>query len=149
MTEGKKRKTKQTADEWDAEIGRKMRQRRRQLKMSQKALGKKIGVSYQQVQKYEIGRSRISVGLLMRLAEYMEISPSYFFGCLWREDVGDYTDRYVMALDEALIGAKGANDNLGEAVRTMTECRKDIMASRPRRRHRRDFLDGDGDGDLV
>ena len=63
----------------DKVVGRRMRARRRQLGLSQQALGDALGVSYQQVQKYEQGVSRIGAGRLQQLAEILNVPVSVFF----------------------------------------------------------------------
>src|SRR5262249_42097401 len=66
-------------DAGDAEIGRRLRARRLQNRMSQGELGALVGVTFQQLQKYETGVNRISAGRLHRIAEILEIPMSYFF----------------------------------------------------------------------
>ena len=56
-----------------------MRARRRQLGLSQQALGDALGLSYQQVQKYEQGISRIGAGRLQQLADVLNVPVSVFF----------------------------------------------------------------------
>jgi transcriptional regulator with XRE-family HTH domain len=63
----------------DKMVGRRMRARRLQLGLSQKALGDALGISYQQVQKYEKGVSRIGAGRLQQLAEVLNVPVSVFF----------------------------------------------------------------------
>jgi transcriptional regulator with XRE-family HTH domain len=63
----------------DKVVGRRMRARRRQLGLSQQALGDALGVSYQQVQKYEKGISRIGAGRLQQVAEILNVPISVFF----------------------------------------------------------------------
>jgi len=63
----------------DKVVGRRMRARRRQLGLSQQALGDALGISYQQVQKYEQGVSRIGAGRLQQLAEILNVPVSVFF----------------------------------------------------------------------
>jgi transcriptional regulator with XRE-family HTH domain len=63
----------------DQEVGRRLRIRRLQLGMSQQSLGTSIGLTFQQVQKYEKGMSRISAGRLHEIARVLEIPISYFF----------------------------------------------------------------------
>jgi transcriptional regulator with XRE-family HTH domain len=50
----------------DAKVGRRVTLRRRQLKISQTALGKAVGVTFQQIQKYESGKNRIPSGRAAR-----------------------------------------------------------------------------------
>ena len=47
--------------------------------MSQQALGKDLGVSFQQIQKYEKGTSRISAGRLFEMAKLLGVTVNYFF----------------------------------------------------------------------
>jgi transcriptional regulator with XRE-family HTH domain len=63
----------------DKVVGRRMRARRRQLGLSQQALGDALGLSYQQVQKYEQGVSRIGAGRLQQIAEILNVPVSVFF----------------------------------------------------------------------
>jgi len=48
--------------------------------MSQTELGKRIGVTFQQVQKYEKGANRVGAGRLTRIATVLEVAVSTFFG---------------------------------------------------------------------
>lgn len=68
------------ADNRDAEVGRRIRSRRLGQKLSQTDLANKIGVTFQQVQKYEKGVNRVGAGRLERISEALEVPPSYFFG---------------------------------------------------------------------
>ena len=63
----------------DEVVGRRMRARRRQLGLSQQALGDALGISYQQVQKYENGVSRIGAGRLQQVAKILTVPVSFFF----------------------------------------------------------------------
>lgn len=63
----------------DNELGHRIRLRRIQLRMSQTELGKALGVTFQQVQKYENGKNRISAGRLKVLAETLEVPIPFFF----------------------------------------------------------------------
>lgn len=69
----------------DSHVGKRVRRRRIELGMSQKALSEVIGVSYQQVQKYERGANRIGAGVLWILSKALDVEPSYFFGELGPE----------------------------------------------------------------
>lgn len=63
----------------DALVGARLRSRRKQLKMSQERLGKEIGVSFQQVQKYENGTNRIGAGRLAEISKVLDVPVAYFF----------------------------------------------------------------------
>ena len=68
-----------SVDARDAEIGRLVRSRRQELGLSQSDLAERIGVTFQQVQKYENGSNRISIGRLARIAEALDVPPTFFF----------------------------------------------------------------------
>jgi DNA-binding XRE family transcriptional regulator len=63
----------------DKVVGRRMRARRLQLGLSQQAIADALGISYQQVQKYENGASRIGAGRLQQLAEILNVHVAVFF----------------------------------------------------------------------
>lgn len=66
--------------ETDKEIGRKIKLLRRSRGLSQIELAGKIGVSFQQVQKYEKGSTRISVARLQEIAKAIGVNISVFLG---------------------------------------------------------------------
>ena len=67
------------ADSRDAEVGRRVRSRRLECRLSQTELADRIGVTFQQVQKYEKGVNRIGAGRLQRISEALEVPISFFF----------------------------------------------------------------------
>jgi transcriptional regulator with XRE-family HTH domain len=64
------------------DIGSRVRERRRDLKMTQKQLAEAVGCTFQQIQKYESGRSKLSVQTLLKICSYLRTNPSYFFSGL-------------------------------------------------------------------
>ena len=63
----------------DIHVGSRVRLRRRLLGMSQTDLGKALGLTFQQVQKYERGANRISASRLYQLSQILGVPVSYFF----------------------------------------------------------------------
>ena len=63
----------------DKHIGYKLKLRRVDFGMSQEALDEKVGLSFQQIQKYEKGANRISVSRLFELTRILEVDISCFF----------------------------------------------------------------------
>jgi transcriptional regulator with XRE-family HTH domain len=63
----------------DVHVGQKIRARRIYLKMSQTELGDAIGLTFQQVQKYEKGMNRVGASRLQQISEALGVSPFYFF----------------------------------------------------------------------
>lgn len=62
----------------DEDVGRRLRTRRLEMGKSQTELANAIGVTFQQIQKYEKGRNRIGAGRLARICEALEVPASYF-----------------------------------------------------------------------
>ena len=63
----------------DIGVARRVRLRRSALGITQTAMARQIGVTYQQFQKCEKGANRISSGRLWRIAEILRVTISYFF----------------------------------------------------------------------
>ena len=63
----------------DVYVGVRVRQRRTLLGMTQTNLGDALGLTFQQVQKYERGTNRIGAGRLYDLARVLDVSVEYFF----------------------------------------------------------------------
>jgi transcriptional regulator with XRE-family HTH domain len=73
------RSRKRTSPEIEKEIGGLVRVRRLARDMSQEQLGERLGVTFQQVQKYENGANRISASRLAEIADALEVPITYFF----------------------------------------------------------------------
>ena len=69
----------------DVHVGARLRQRRTLLGMSQTTLGEAIGLTFQQVQKYERGANRISASRLFALSRVFDVPVEYFFDDMPRE----------------------------------------------------------------
>ena len=63
----------------EKEIGARIRNRRMELGLTQVQLAGKLGLSYQQIQKYETGLNRISAGRLHQISRLLFINTNYFF----------------------------------------------------------------------
>lgn len=63
----------------DQHVGRRVRARRGELNLSQPALAEKVGITFQQLQKYENGKNRVSAGRLYELARALETNVPYFY----------------------------------------------------------------------
>ena len=67
-------------DPVDLSIGARIRLRRKSLGLTQSALGDRIGVTFQQVQKYERGANRVSGSTLVAVAKALETSVAWLTG---------------------------------------------------------------------
>jgi len=63
----------------DRHVGRRVQEKRLGLGLTQTALAKAVGVSFQQVQKYEKGANRVSASKLFEIAEFMKVDIPFFF----------------------------------------------------------------------
>jgi transcriptional regulator with XRE-family HTH domain len=63
----------------EIEMGKKIRLRRVEQRLSQSDLGEKLGVSFQQVQKYEKGVNRVGATRLQQIATALDVSVSFFY----------------------------------------------------------------------
>ena len=82
--------------EIDIEAGKLLRFARQQRRMSQDQLAKEIGVTFQQIQKYEKGRNRMGASKIWEFSQALSVPPGYFFPTtnhaapkLSKEDVAD------------------------------------------------------------
>jgi transcriptional regulator with XRE-family HTH domain len=66
--------------EADLDIGARLRTARLAAGLTQERLGKKLGITFQQIQKYEKGANRLSGSRLVQAAEAVGVTPAYFFG---------------------------------------------------------------------
>ena len=71
---------KRRAGSEDVEIGRKIRALRLQRGLSQTSLADGIGLTFQQVQKYEKGTNRVSAGRLQKIADMLDSPVTFFYG---------------------------------------------------------------------
>lgn len=63
----------------DIHVGSRVRLRRTMLGMSQEKLGEALGITFQQIQKYEKGSNRIGASRLQRISEVLNVPVSFFF----------------------------------------------------------------------
>ena len=112
---------KQTTDV-DRLVGLRITALRKARGLSQTALGTAVGVTFQQVQKYEKGQNRVGAGRLREIARLLEVPVSVFFE---ESEAGDGTQ------DEAFgfLGAHGASDLLRAYAQIHdAQMRRDVLA---------------------
>jgi transcriptional regulator with XRE-family HTH domain len=86
----------------DTHVGQRVRMRRLLANMSQVELGSELGVTFQQVQKYEKGTNRIGSSRLHRISQVLEVPVSFFF-----EDVAG--QKRTAALPDYLVRFMGTS----------------------------------------
>ncbi len=83
-------------DPIDIHVGSRVRLRRTLLGMSQEKLGDALGLTFQQIQKYERGANRIGSSRLFKLSQILDVPVSFFF-----EDMPEEVERASRGLAEA------------------------------------------------
>ncbi len=63
----------------DVHVGKRIRHRRWMVGMTQQQLAEKVGIKFQQIQKYETGMNRVSASRLWDIAEAVDVPISFFF----------------------------------------------------------------------
>lgn len=66
-------------DDFDLQLGRRLRRRRQLLGLTQQALGDLCGLRFQQIQKYETAANRMSAAMVGRLAQALGVPAGYFY----------------------------------------------------------------------
>ncbi len=88
----------------DIFIGKKIRLKRKMLKMSQKILGQHLGVTFQQIQKYENGLNRVSAGRLKEIADILNVPVSFFYADILTKPQPPYPyDEIASSTEEYLL----------------------------------------------
>lgn len=129
-------------NEVDVHVGSKVRIRRKVLGMSQEKLGEALGVTFQQVQKYERGANRIGASRLWKLHLVLNVPTAFFFEGL--ED-GLFQDEDATEETNVVIDFINSTDGISFAK---------IINKIPKLQRRR-FLEmgrvlaGEADGDLL
>ena len=63
----------------DVHVGKRIRHRRWLVGMTQQQLAERVGIKFQQIQKYETGANRVSASRLWDIADALDVSVSFFF----------------------------------------------------------------------
>ncbi|WP_375668879.1 helix-turn-helix domain-containing protein [Bartonella sp. MR168JLCBS] len=88
----------------DLFVGKKIRLKRKMLKMSQKTLGQHLGVTFQQIQKYEKGLNRVSAGRLMEISDILNVPLSFFYAdILTKQQPPYHHDEIASSTEEYLL----------------------------------------------
>jgi transcriptional regulator with XRE-family HTH domain len=99
-------------DPIDVAVGARLRIRRQELRMSQQGLAEGLGVSFQQVQKYERGANRISASMLVRAARALKCSGAFLLGTPLADAASAPVTDTLQAELNGLLATPGAVDLL-------------------------------------
>lgn len=105
-------------DPIDVFVGARLRDRRAELGRNQSELARALGVTFQQVQKYEKGVNRVSASMLARAATFLGVTPGYFF------PDADVTDLPVGPVSKLIATREGL-----ELARLFPDLRPDCQKS--------------------
>jgi transcriptional regulator with XRE-family HTH domain len=75
----------------DVHVGSRIRMRRNMLGMSQEKLGENLGITFQQIQKYEKGTNRVGASRLQAIASILDVPVAFFFDDAPGREAGDLT----------------------------------------------------------
>ncbi len=89
----------------DEYVGKRVRQRRWMVGLSQQQLGEAVGIKFQQIQKYETGMNRVSASRLWDIAAVLDVPVTFFF---------DGYDGTSLNIDSAQAKAGGQGDLLAD-----------------------------------
>jgi transcriptional regulator with XRE-family HTH domain len=119
----------------DVALGARVRQRRRELGLSQDDLARATGITFQQVQKYEHGANRISFSRLVEIAQALDLNVAGLIG-----DLDELKSSGALERPTALLSEPGASDLLEAYVAIDAPKRRRALVHFARQ------LAGDGDG---
>lgn len=141
-SEGKHAKS---TDPLDSHVGSRIRLRRQLLGFSQEKLGDALGLTFQQVQKYERGANRVSASRLFDLSMVLGVPVSFFFDDI-APDVAAQVDRRLSEESGGIVSGD-------EETNALLECYFKIASPTLRKRLRElikslgDSIQGDNDDD--
>lgn len=81
----------------DLSIGKKIRDRRKVIGLNQFDLAHLLGMSYQSLQKYETGKTRFSIGVLMQMSDILNVGHEYFLDHLPSRDAANSGNENVLS----------------------------------------------------
>lgn len=86
----------------DVHVGKRIRHRRWMIGMTQQQLAEKVGIKFQQIQKYETGMNRVSASRLWDIALAVDVPVSFFFEGLSEAQLQSAVEGDILADKEAL-----------------------------------------------
>jgi len=103
----------------DQHVGKKFKQARMLRRMSQSEVAEQVGISFQQVQKYETGTNRISASRLFEFSQILQVPPAFFFDGLATHDGSAPKEDASMKIINAL--AVITDEKVKERIITLIE----------------------------
>jgi len=119
----------------DVHVGGRIRQRRTLLGMKQEKLAEAIGLSFQQLQKYEHGRNRVGASRLFDLARVLDVPISHFFEEM-AAGIADRSPSRIMGMPASMLQAYAAEPDPLTKRETLELVRAYFKIVNPRVRRR-------------
>ncbi|MCR9111046.1 helix-turn-helix transcriptional regulator [Marivita sp. XM-24bin2] len=94
----------------DVHVGKRVRHRRWLVGMTQQQLAEKVGIKFQQIQKYETGANRVSASRLWDIADALDVPVAFFFKGIEDAQTKDADALSSEAIPADLLGDKEALD---------------------------------------
>jgi transcriptional regulator with XRE-family HTH domain len=108
-------------EELNLAIGKRLRSVRLNIGVTQTELGNHLGVSFQQIQKYENGTNRISVAIMLRICAFLQVDPGWFVSGIETSEQAEMHDGAGIAADVQKISDERIRRNLAFLVRSLAE----------------------------
>lgn len=100
----------------DVHIGARIRLRRNMIGMSQEKLGEALGITFQQIQKYEKGTNRVGGSRLQAIAQHLNVPVAHFF-----EDAPSATGQPSSASSEPTVHELAAMPDMHRMMRAFSQ----------------------------
>ncbi|HEV2549421.1 MAG TPA: helix-turn-helix transcriptional regulator [Stellaceae bacterium] len=123
-------------DPIDRHVGRRLRARRILLGLSQTSLGKTVGLTFQQIQKYERGTNRVSASALFKLSHTLDVPVAFFFEEMPHEFV---TEQPAPRARTTSQRAETVRAGRGRMTREMLELERAYLGIRDKRTRQQVF----------
>lgn len=117
----------------DFHVGEKIKQRREDLDITQKQLGAMLGVTFQQVQKYEKAINRVPSSRLYEIGQVLNVSPDFFFEGAEQKHSSQITSLHETN-DNDYVAQELENDYTKEEVALLIKSFKQIKDSKLRKK---------------
>ncbi|WP_303831439.1 helix-turn-helix domain-containing protein [Asticcacaulis taihuensis] len=116
-------------DPVDKTVGANIRKRRKHLGLSQEALAKAIGLTFQQVQKYERGHNRVSASVLYKIVKAMRCLVSDLYeGCDDEDETTDQANDDAPAFSSWVDDARRIDDLNPNLIPQLAACTRSQLA---------------------
>lgn len=119
------------SDPLDVLVGMRIRLRRKMRGMTQEALARQLGISFQQIQKYEKGANRVSSSRMQMLSAALGVPVTYFFGETVAADgiMEEYAELRTECIDFAQSFLRIRDPATRYSILTLIECLADADRS--------------------